>query len=198
MPTPHGIAPRLVTPSAAVTVSALMPTPSRTLPPPLIAAAGWVLPGLGHLLLGQRLRAATVGVMILALFVLGLLIGGVRVLEVPGYTADGRPIVVTPRGLSAVRGAEGPWVMRSHPISELRQKPWSIAQVLIGPVGLAGMAWSVWASDPSNGALGEAPAAQSHARVNEIGVLYTAVAGMLNLLAIIDAAHRAAGPQAAK
>ena len=30
-----------------------------------------------------------------------------------------------------------------------------------------------------------------HARVNEIAVLYTAVAGMLNLLAIIDAAHRA-------
>ena len=34
--------------------------------------------------------------------------------------------------------------------------------------------------------------AKSHARVNEIGVLYTAVAGMLNLLAMIDAAHRAA------
>ena len=31
----------------------------------------------------------------------------------------------------------------------------------------------------------------SHARVNEIAVLYTAVAGMLNLLVIIDSAARA-------
>ena len=54
------------------------------------------------------------------------------------------------------------------------------------------MAWSVWASNPDHGAGGvEAPAAISHSRINEIGVLYTAVAGMLNLLAIIDAASRA-------
>ena len=32
----------------------------------------------------------------------------------------------------------------------------------------------------------------SHARVYEIGTLYTAVAGMLNLMAILDAAYRAA------
>ena len=54
------------------------------------------------------------------------------------------------------------------------------------------MAWSVWASKPDNGPGGaEPPGAISHSRVNEIGVLYTAVAGMLNLLAIIDAASRA-------
>jgi hypothetical protein len=34
------------------------------------------------------------------------------------------------------------------------------------------------------------PAAKS--RLGEIGTLYTAIAGMLNLLAIIDASHRAA------
>jgi len=32
---------------------------------------------------------------------------------------------------------------------------------------------------------------QSHSRSWEIGTLYTAVAGMLNLLVIIDSAHRA-------
>jgi len=31
----------------------------------------------------------------------------------------------------------------------------------------------------------------SHARVSDIGILYTAVAGMLNLMAIIDASYRA-------
>ena len=34
--------------------------------------------------------------------------------------------------------------------------------------------------------------AKSHSRLWEIGTLYTAVAGMLNLLAIIDSSHRAA------
>jgi hypothetical protein len=32
---------------------------------------------------------------------------------------------------------------------------------------------------------------KSHARLAEIGTLYTAVAGMLNLLAIIDSSYRA-------
>jgi hypothetical protein len=31
----------------------------------------------------------------------------------------------------------------------------------------------------------------SHARVSDIGTLYTAVAGMLNLMAIIDSSYRA-------
>ena len=34
----------------------------------------------------------------------------------------------------------------------------------------------------------------SHALSNEVGTLYTAVAGMLNLLTIIDAAYRAGRP----
>ncbi len=38
----------------------------------------------------------------------------------------------------------------------------------------------------------------SHSRVNEIAVLYTAVAGMLNLLAMIDASHRANHSEAKK
>ncbi len=169
-----------------------MPDPTRPLPPPLIAIAAWTLPGLGYVLLGQRARGFTVGVTILVLFVFGLLIGGIRVLNVPGYDEEGQPIVVNARGrLDARRGAEGAWVMRARPWSQVREKPWSVAQVLTGPVGLVGMACSVWASDPQNGTDGVAPAAPSTARVNEIGVLYTAVAGMLNLLAIIDAANRA-------
>ena len=53
----------------------------------------------------------------------------------------------------------------------------------------------MWAATDPDGEAGggEPPGVVSHGRVNEIGVLYTAVAGMLNLLAIIDASHRAAG-----
>ena len=183
-------------------------TAKPMLPPPLVALASWVLPGLGYLLIGQRKRGLVVGVTIVLLFALGLLIGGVRVLEVPGYGPGGGPLwVVYDRnrndGVGEVRVAivenaeprTGRRIvgraLRVQPLAELRQKPWSVAQVMTGPVALAGMAWSVWAADPANGTDGEPPAVPSHARVNEIGVLYTAIAGMLNLLAIIDAASRA-------
>ena len=91
------------------------------------------------------------------------------------------------------------FVLKRSALSEVRAKPWSIAQVLTGPVAIGGAAWSVWAAKDPDGDEGdrEPPGALSHARVNEIGVLYTAVAGMLNLLAIIDAAHRAAQLDAA-
>ena len=186
--------------SGAATVSALMPDARRQPPPtPLVALAAWMLPGAGYWLLGQRSRALTVGITILSLFVIGLLIGGVRCLEVPGYDDQGQRIM-TGRGAAE-------WVMTDNPWSEIRNKPWSIAQVLTGPVGWAAGAWSVWAATdpddepatPDRPAIKrplEAPGSKSHARVNEIGVLYTAVAGMLNLLAIIDAAHRSASPPA--
>ena len=73
------------------------------------------------------------------------------------------------------------------------QQPWSIAQVMIGPIDLLADWWAVHVSapiDPEDSSKGPI-AARSHSRVNELGVLYTAVAGMLNLLAIIDSSHRA-------
>jgi hypothetical protein len=169
------------------------PTIANPPPPPVVALASWLLPGFGYLLLGQRKRAFTVGITILLLLVLGLLIGGVRVMEVPGYGEDGRRIMLDSYGRRSARsGSDAVWALRASPMAELREKPWSIPQVLTGPAALASMAWSVWAASPENGPGGtEAPAATSHSRVNEIGVLYTAVAGMLNLLAIIDAASRA-------
>ena len=181
-----------------------MPHPTRTnISPPLAALATWVVPGGGYWLLGQRARALTVGVAVVVLFVLGLLIGGVRALEVPGWDDDGTKIRLNSRG-EKVRPeyepsySSGTWILLRNPLLELRTKPWYIAQVLAGPVALASSAWSVWAATPPDGPDGDRPppGATSHSRVNEIGVLYTAVAGMLNLLAIIDASHRANHPGA--
>jgi hypothetical protein len=173
-----------------------------------VALASWLLPGAGYWLLGQRARALTVGISIIILFVAGLLIGGVRVIEVPGYGDHGEALVVSQR-----RGSEGEsrlpaveqvteskavpsdsrtegWVMRIHPLDEIRNKPWYIAQILNGPLNLLASWGSIKASQP--GSAGEPfTGFRSHARTNELGVLYTAVAGMLNLLAIIDAASRA-------
>jgi hypothetical protein len=149
--------------------------PARPPQPFLVALAAWALPGLGYLLVGQRARGLTTGITILALFVAGLLIGGVRALDPP--MVSGRDV-----GTSAPRRS-----LRD----EILAKPWYIAQVLTGPVGLVASYGAAWAGEPDPTNPDRSRGEESHARVNEIAVLYMAVAGMLNLLTIIDSAHRA-------
>ena len=171
--------------------------PSFVAPAPVVAVAGWVLPGAGYWLIGQRARGTTIGVSVLALFVLGLLIGGVRVIEVPGYNTDTgqRQTVDTPAYTSVVDGlrqfhpATSMWALQAAPLNEVRNKPWSLPQAMTGPVAIAAGVWSVRAAQPGLG--GHPDGVVTHARINEIGSLYLSVAGLLNLMAIIDAAHRA-------
>jgi hypothetical protein len=188
------------------------PNTPLTRSPFLVALAAWIIPGAGYFLLRQRARGLTIGISVITLFVLGLLVGGVRLLEVPGFNAhgaktysyvvvqrrDGRQFAVShitdkpiPPDMPDV--LDSGWTLQKHPLDEIRSKPWSIAQIMVGPMNLLADWWAIRVSepadpeDPSKGPIG----ARSHSRVNELGVLYTAVAGMLNLLAIIDASHRA-------
>ena len=131
-------------------------TTASSVPAPIVALATWAVPGSGYWLIGQKARGLTVGITIIILFILGLVIGGVRVVDMPSGVL-------------------------SSPASAISQKPWFVGQILAGPMTLLVSAI---------GHEGEGFYA-SHSRVNEIGTLYTAVAGMLNLLAIIDAAYRA-------
>jgi hypothetical protein len=204
---------------AAVHLSPTAHPPSA----PLVVLAGWLVPGAGYWLIGQRARAVTVGVTIVALFLAGMLIGGVRAIQVPGYGEGGQRIRVwyemhrdrptnrefigeePPRGWD--KAGRGPWVAGDVRglLGEIGNKPWSICQVMAGPLALAGGAWSVQASRPigqddaavpadsgsSRGTPASTAGVLSHSRINEIAVLYTAVAGMLNLLVMIDAAARA-------
>jgi hypothetical protein len=136
---------------------------SLAVPAPLVALAGWCIPGAGYWLLGHRLRGMVIGITILALFIGGILIGGIRVIDVPKFTAAG------------------------NIFADVLEKPWYIGQILTGPICLiASWASRAAASDPSLQQI------MSHSRLNEIGTLYAAVAGMLNLLAIIDSSSRAA------
>lgn len=182
---------------------------SRTHSVPLVATAAWLLPGAGYWLLGQRSRALTVGISIIVLFVSGLLIGGVRLIEVPGYGDHGEQLIVSqregrdrqdrtviteqvtePKSVPDDARPVG-WVMRVHPLDDIRNKPWYIAQVLNGPLNIIASWGSIRASEPGPNGVAFT-GYRSHSRTNELGVLYTAVAGMLNLLAIIDSASRAA------
>src|ERR1051326_5214106 len=121
-----------------------MPLPmatDRTLPPPpMVALAAWLVPGAGYWLIGQKVRAATIGVTIVTVFVLGILIAGVRVVEAPDMSGAGS---VTARIL---------------------QRPWFLGQVLTGPIGLAS-AYAAGAAERSP----RFHNVESKARIAEIG-----------------------------
>jgi hypothetical protein len=132
-------------------------------PPPLVALAGWVVPGAGYWLIGERARAVTVGATILAVFLFGILVAGIRVVQAPEMNGQG------------------------NFAQKVLQRPWFIGQALAGPVGLgAAYVSAELAKSPTYKNV------EAKARLAEIGTLYTAVAGMLNLLTIIDASTRAA------
>src|SRR6266540_2397256 len=82
------------------------------LPPPLIALAGWIVPGSGYWLIGERKRGITVGVTIVIVFVLGILIAGVRCVQAPEMAGT------------------APFAQR------IINRPWFIGQVLNGPLGI--------------------------------------------------------------
>lgn len=101
----------------------------------------------------------------------GLTIGiTVLILFLFGLLIGGLKVVAAPDLGGAAGGLRG----------LVSNDPWFIAQFFTGPVGLL---TAYIAKDPAF--------AVSHARMNEIGTLYTAVAGMLNFLAIIDSTSRA-------
>ncbi len=149
----------------------------RHLPAPLVALAGFILPGLGYALIGQKTRGLIAGVAITVLFVFGILIGGIRVIDVPGYYAT-----IDQRTDKKVET----WKIRDNFVGELMNRPWYMAQVLTGPMNIVASYFSISMTPEIR---------QSTARIFDIGTLYTAVAGMLNLLVILDSVGRAAEPK---
>jgi len=180
----------------------------------MVCLCGWLVPGGGYFLIGQRARAVTVAVTIVALFLAGIVVGGIRIMDPPGWGQYGYMSQVVEKYNQ--RGqSEGVWArvepssseeeanpgsdgdkpqgpaLLVHPLDELADKPWYAGQILCGPLTLAATALSVHAAHPIPGGPAVEGVPQSHSRSWEIGTLYTAVAGMLNLLVIIDSAYRA-------
>ncbi|GIW74317.1 MAG: hypothetical protein KatS3mg103_0839 [Phycisphaerales bacterium] len=172
---------------------------------PLAGLAGLVLPGLGHVVLGQPRRGLAVMAGVLGLFFGGLLLGGldtvdsredrlwfyVHALAGPvAFGADwanqhllkawamdvspaGRPVAVYRSAYPGEVRVTGPQDGRL-PWPTLRQLPqWGSAQAFDGPAG----------------------AGKSVGKVNEVAMLMCALAGMMNLVAVLDAAFNRRLPE---
>lgn len=109
----------------------------------IVGLLAWAIPGGGYWVLGDRRRAAVVGVTILAVFVLGLYVGSIGVVDKDhaGY--------------------------------------WYAAQVMTSPV----VFWIGRCTSTGHYTV--------YGRPYEIGQIYTSIAGLLNLLCIINALYRA-------
>jgi hypothetical protein len=147
-----------------------------SMPPWLAGVLGWVLPGLGHLLIGERWRALTIFLAIGGMFLGGLFVGGVRVIDLPGYVEGERTLT-----------RDGRWTLVASPVGSLTRSLWFVPQALAGPATfVAGYGGVIAANNEFQ---------KPTARLGDIGVLYVAVAGMMNLVALLDAADRAAKPR---
>lgn len=173
-----------------------MPGPGSRIriPPPLVALIGWLFPGAGYMVIGQTARGMVVCITIIVLWLSGLLVAGVRVIEVPGYDSQtGAEIRISREGRLVPPQdrdyASAGWAVTNGGFfSELTNKPWYAGQILAGPLCL-------WTSSKAVELARRGPDfPRPHASLETVGVLYTAIAGMLNLLVMIDAAHRAGQP----
>jgi len=120
------------------------------------ALAAWVLPGLGHYLLGERQRGSILAAGIGVLWLAGFLIGGISVFD------------------------------------HVEHPAWFLGQMLVAPSVGADVALQALKSPRGAAPMpDEQPRYEpGYGRVNEQGTLYTALAGLLNLLAIMDVLYR--------
>lgn len=184
-----------------------MPSPADFNPPfrpasppqtvePVAAVLALLLPGLGHFYLREVKRALLIASGVLGLFFSGILIGGIDVIDrredfvwflgqaLVGPVAFGIDHAHQTR-FKAYDTATSPWTLRSG-------RPDEQAERVTDP-GNSGRAVRVWKSAP--GAM--PPNTKSLGRMNEVGTLYATIAGMLNLIAVFDAAWHRRRPEAA-
>lgn len=128
-------------------------------------ALAWLLPGLGHWFLGHRRRAVYIAIGVLGLVIMGVLVGGLDVVD--------------------------------------RQEDhlWFMPQSLTGPLAFgldaanhfllkSGRVGEIISHDVIHGFQTRVNRLKSIGRVNEIGTLFVAIAGLLNLCVMLDAATR--------
>lgn len=134
--------------------------PDTTVTRWIAAGACFLLPGLGYVLLGDKTRGRVVGAGILAMFVAGLLIGGVAVLD--GQQPNAPFVRLGQRFLAPTLVANAVRLRVLEPARSPQEAAESPARMYTPVYG----------------------------RMEEQGVLYTSIAGFLNLMTMIDIAGR--------
>ena len=147
-----------------------------------------LVPGAGHVYLGQRLRGVIIGVGVLLLFLSGLFIGGLTVVDSTSGRLENR---ISFYGQAMV----GPVAIAVDRIHHARFKAYDFGQRRVRSLNPGEM--MLPAGDPRNPnafavimpAEGDEgpPYVRAQGKVHEIGLLYTVLAGMLNFIVIIDA-----------
>lgn len=142
---------------------------------PLAGVLALMLPGLGHWVRGERRRGRLICAGVLGLFATGLLVGGIEVVD----RRESRIWFMGQAGVGPLAlGVD--WVHQNvfkgvDRESGVRRS--AMPGETIGPGG--------WIEDAEPGQ--RPPKIRSVAKVNELGTLFCAVAGMLNLIVILDA-----------
>ncbi|MBS0190990.1 MAG: DUF6677 family protein [Phycisphaerales bacterium] len=140
---------------------------------PAAGIATFLVPGLGHVILGQFRRGVLVGFGVIGLFLAGLFVGGIDAVD---NKEDGLWFIAqAPAGIVAfgANAIHQNFYKGVDPMTRggLRRMPYPGESINDRGVIVQG---------------GNPPAQRSLARVHEMGILFTAVAGLLNVLAIID------------
>ncbi len=142
---------------------------------PVAGVLALMLPGLGHWVRGERRRGRLICAGVLGLFAIGLLVGGIEVVD----RRESRIWFVGQAGVGPLAlGVD--WVHQNvfkgvdRDSGERRS---ALPGETIGPGG--------WIEEAEPGQ--RPPNIRSVAKVNELGTLFCAVAGMLNLIVILDA-----------
>lgn len=173
------------------------PEPLPDLPNPKTAALlAWLVPGLGHLYQGRRTKGVLFMASIVGLFVAGMVIGEGKVAyastlpfaPVGSYVYDGWPFLCQSGiGVVAIPG----WLERSRYLSD--EGPLLVPALYPPPTGdkarrAAGELTSIDQMDnPVRHPDGPAKRRYDLGFRFEVGMVYTVIAGLLNLLVVYDA-----------
>jgi hypothetical protein len=161
--------------------------------------AGALLPGLGHVVAGERLRGLLVGVGVLGLFFGGMLVGGIDTVDskdnrvwffgqaLVGPTAFGVDWVHQNK-YKAYDKNQVMGISTKAELASLRKRsanPNERFEDVTVSTNQGTMRVQVFAPAPAGQAA--PPNRTSVGKVNELGTLFSTIAGMLNLIALIDA-----------
>jgi hypothetical protein len=174
-----------------------MKNESNTDPRFLALLAAAVLPGLGHVVAGERARGVLVGVGVLGLFFGGMLVGGIDVID----SKDNRvwfigQALVGPVALGvdwvhqeqfkaydpSVRGIVSAQELARMGKRSAYPNEQRVMENVTTNQGVVRI--PVFVETPG---ISKPPNRTSVGKVNELGTLFATIAGMLNLIAIIDA-----------